>query len=270
MEIKEDEKDIDGKPYCLKCGKPRFFVLEENGVTQVIRILCDCQRAEYNRKAEEKLLAQRREKFLERQKLSTMGNKYLEANFATAKITENNKKAYEKAQNYTKNAKEMIKNNIGLYIYGDNSSGKTYYSACICNELIARGFLCYFVNIPQIIADIDSKKITYSILVQKMSVCDFLFIDDIGKEFLGRKEEWTYSKGERILLDILNRRYSYARPTIFTSNYSLNELANRFNLDKAILERINEMSTKVIHFKGDNFRNAELARKSEIAKKFGI
>lgn len=57
---------------------------------------------------------------------------------------------------------------------------------------------------------------------------------------------------------------------IFSSNYSIGELASLLNLDKAIVERINEMSTRVIKLEGDDFRKIEREKKGELAKKLGI
>ena len=73
-----------------------------------------------------------------------------------------------------------------------------------------------------------------------------------------------------MLLEVLNARYNNGRPTIFSSNYSIQELAESFSLDAAIIERINEMSTRVIKLEGDNFRDKALKEKSDIAKKLGI
>jgi hypothetical protein len=36
------------------------------------------------------------------------------------------------------------------------------------------------------------------------------------------------------------------------------------------MERISEMSTRIIKLEGDDFREKELKEKSELAKKFGI
>lgn len=41
-------------------------------------------------------------------------------------------------------------------------------------------------------------------------------------------------------------------------------------LDKAIIERINEMATRVIKLEGDDFRSVVRDEKSDIAKKLGI
>ena len=38
---KSDEKFVDGKPYCLKCGEPRFF--ESPDGKMLVRALCRCE-----------------------------------------------------------------------------------------------------------------------------------------------------------------------------------------------------------------------------------
>ena len=73
-----------------------------------------------------------------------------------------------------------------------------------------------------------------------------------------------------MLLEVLNARYSNGLPTIFTSNYSLDDFATNFKLDKAIIERLNEMATRVIRLEGDNFRMKALEEKNKLAKSLGI
>ena len=69
---------------------------------------------------------------------------------------------------------------------------------------------------------------------------------------------------------MLNERYNAQKPTIFSSNYSIGELISVLGLDKAIVERVNEMATRVIKLEGDDFRSDVCKKKSEIAKRLGI
>ena len=107
-------------------------------------------------------------------------------------------------------------------------------------------------------------------IVDDLSHKQFVFIDDLGKEFLGDKTDYTYSKAEKLLMQVLNARDTNGLPTIFTSNYAVEEFATKFNLDKAIIERLNEMATRVIRLEGDNFRNLALKEKSQLARDLGI
>lgn len=276
--LEEDEYfDKDGYPYCKKCNTKRFFRIDKNdGTVILMRSRCKCQEDEIKRIAAEEERQKNLETFRENQKHSMLGKKYLGARFENARITDSNKEAFAKCLNYCKNSREVKSKNIGLYIYGDNSSGKTFLTACICNELVAQGFRCMYTSVPTMIAEIQksySKDVAMgqAELVDMLSRQAFVFIDDLGKEFLGRENNPSAAKfSEKVLLEVLNARYNNNLPTIFSSNYSISELAEIFALDKAILERINEMSTRIIKLEGDNFREEQLKEKSEIAKKLGI
>ena len=273
LPIREDEISKEGKPYCKHCGTPRFAELDLDGETKFVRVNCECRKEAIEKIEEDMKNIERKRKFRERQKFSTIGEKYLNANIETAKITPNNAQAYESARNYIKNSETVLKNGIGLYIYGNNSSGKTFLIACICNKLVEKGYNCYFTSIPKILAEIERgvrTGLSKSEVIEFIARQQFLFIDDIGKEFIGNKGDYNLGKAERLLLYVLNARDGNGLPTVFTSNYSLDEFATKLELDKAILERINEMSTKVIKLEGDNFRDVSLDRKSKIAESLGI
>ena len=275
LPLAEDEYLVEGLPYCKKCKTARFIdITTSDNERHIIRTNCDCQEAELKRKQHEEAIERRIADFKKRQKLTMMGEKYLNARFNDAIITENNEKAYESARNYVLNAKQIRENNIGLYIYGDNSSGKTYLIACICNALVELGYSCIFTSIPKLLAEINRKArengMSQAEIVDALSKKSFVFIDDLGKEFLGNRQDYEWVKAEKLLLEVLNARYGNGLPTIFTSNYSFEDFATKFGLDKAILERVNEMSTKVIKLEGDNFRDEALQEKTKIADKLGI
>lgn len=275
MPLNEDEYEENGLPYCKKCKTARFVdFTTSDGERHLIRTNCDCLEQEMKEKKRKEMIEKRFIAFKERQKLTMMGEKYLNARFNDAIITKNNQKAYKSAENYVKKSQEVLKNNIGLYIYGDNSSGKTYLIACICNALVEQGYSCIFTSIPRLLAEINRKTrengMSQAEIIEILSRKKFVFIDDLGKEFLGNRQDYEWVKAEKVLLEVLNARYGNGLPTIFTSNYSFEDFATKFGLDKAILERVNEMSTKVIKLEGDNFRDEALQKKTEIAENLGI
>lgn len=275
--LKEDEyADENGLPMCKKCKTKRYFTFEVEDGIKVVYSKCKCQEEEYKKQQEAETRAKNLQRFREGQKCSELGKKYLDARFGIATITEHNKEAYKKCINYAKNSKECFNQNIGLYVYGNNSSGKSYLLACLCNELVAQGYTCLYTSVPKMLAEIQSSynndmAMSQARLVTMLASKAFVFIDDLGKEFLGRENNAGAAKfAEKVLLEVLNARYNNGRPTIFSSNYSIQELAESFSLDAAIIERINEMSTRVIKLEGDNFRDKALKEKSDIAKKLGI
>lgn len=272
--LKEDEYlGDDGLPYCNKCKTRRCFVSEDEKFA--MRGMCQCQEAEMKRREEEEKRQQRITRFNMSIENALIGERYRKCRFDTAVITKANHSAFEKCRNYATNYREVLRQNIGLYIYGDNSSGKTYLTACLCNELLWNGAECIYTNLASILAEIrssyDGNGMGECRLLRQLQRYDFAFIDDLGKEFLGREFNAASSKwAEEKLFEVLNARYNAQKPTIFSSNYSIGELASLLNLDKAIVERINEMSTRVIKLEGDDFRKLVREEKSDIAKSLGI
>lgn len=272
--LREDEYlGEDGLPYCKNCKTSRFFVSEDKSFAT--RSICKCQSEEAERKRKEEERRKRIEEFNNRIKLSLIGERYKNIRFKGAILTESNRSAFEKCINYAKNMDEVRRQNIGLYIYGDNSSGKTYLTACLCNELVWNGARCIYTNLASILNEIrssyDGNGMGECTILAQLKNYDFAFIDDLGKEFIGREFNAASSKwAEEKLFEVLNARYNAQKPTIFSSNYSIGELASVLNLDKAIVERINEMATRVIRLEGDDFRKIVREEKSDIAKKLGI
>lgn len=272
--LRDDEcLGSDGLPYCKNCFGRRYCVLDDGIAVRMLS--CECNREKWKKEEEEERAKQILHEFETRRKLSLLDERYKNVSFDTARITQNNKLAYEKCQNFVKNRKTVYEHGIGMYIYGDNSTGKTYLTACMCNELVRNGSYCVYTNMAQIL---DEIRATYSgggvsetDLLLKIKSYDFAFIDDLGKEFIGREHNANSSKwAEEKFFEILNVRYNAQKPTIFSSNYSIQDLATVLKLDKGIVERIVEMSTRVIKLTGDDFRSYAREKKNKIAKELGI
>lgn len=274
LKPKEDEYlGENGLPFCKKCNTPRHWISDD--MKAAAHCVCKCQQEEIRRKQEEEARQKRIDEFNNRSKLSLMGARYKNKRLEDAIITEHNRSAYEKCSNYAKNHKAVKANNIGLYIYGENSSGKTFLTACLCNELLWIGYRCIYTNLATILNEIrgsyDRNGIGEVEILDRLCYYDFAFIDDLGKEFIGREYNASSSKwAEEKLFEVLNARYNSQKPTIFSSNYSIAELETALGLDKAIIERINEMATRTIKLEGDDFREKVRKEKSDFAKKLGI
>lgn len=273
-QLKEDEYlDENGLPRCKKCKTPRWFATDDRKMA--IRTMCKCQTEEARKQQDLEERQKYVDEFRNRRELAILGERYFDATFSTATITEHNRDAFVKAKNYVRNIPDVLKYNIGLYVYGDNSTGKTFLTACICNELVWRKQRCIYTSFAAIrnaiSAAYSGKSSGEGGLLARLMSYDFAFIDDFGKEFLGREFRPDVSKwAEEKLFEVLNGRYNAMKPTIFSSNYSIGELMSVLGLDKAIVERVNEMATRVIKLDGDDFRSEVRKRKSDIAKSLGI
>lgn len=274
LAIRDDEYLADdGLPHCKNCKTARVFVSTDKKF--IARCTCQCQAEAEEQRREEERRERAIEAFNSRRNLSMIGDRYKNVRLANATITDNNRAVYQKCNNYVENAKAMRENNIGLYIYGNNSSGKTYLTACVCNELLWKGYRCVYTNLATILNEIrgsyDGQGMGESELMSRLQTYDFAFIDDLGKEFIGREHNAATAKwAEEKLFEVINARYNAQRPTIFSSNYEIAELASILSLDKAIIERINEMATRVMKLDGDDFRSDARKSKNDIAKKYGV
>lgn len=265
--------DESGLPCCKTCKTPRYCKIEHDGIVKIFPTLCECRQKEREEQEKQARIEKAKQEFLSRQNFSMMGKKYLDVRFSNVVITENNSSVYEKLKNYVKHSDVMLKENIGLYIYGDNSSGKTHATTCLCNELLEKGYRCMFTNLATIKNQLFDKKHGMSMdeIIHRFTSCSFLIFDDVGKEFIGREYDSSTCKWlEEVLFELLNTRANANLPTIFSSNYSIQELRDCLTMDKAIVERINEMSTDVILLTGDDFRNKQIEDKKKILEKYGV
>lgn len=254
----------DGVVYCGICGKPILKPVPEILASQypekVMALHCDCYKKlkKAHEEAEEKQLAEDNKAYAiqEIANHSLMDLKYKEARFETF---DNDREpmiinARNRAEAYCNNAKECYERHLGIYFYGMSELGKSHIMGCMANRLMENLYTCMFASIAQILtriratfsSDSDSKETESSILEDIASV-DFLFLDDLGIENMN-------SFANEKLYSIINTRYNSGKPTIFSSNYTINELEQK-GWDKQSLSRINEMATVRIKLEGTGYRS---------------
>ena len=274
LQLRDDEYlGEDGLPHCKNCKSSRVYVSEDK--KRIARCVCKCQSEANERELEEERRKKVIDEFNNRSRLSMIGNRYKNVRFADASITDNNRAVYDKCRNYVTHAKDMYDSNVGLYIFGANSSGKTFLTACVCNELLWCGYQCIYTNLATILNEIrgsyNGQGMGECEIINRLQTYDFAFIDDLGKEFIGREHNAASSKwAEEKLYEVINARYNAQKPIIFSSNYSLAELTSVLNLGKAIVERIYEMATRIFKLNGDDFRMMTRSDKRDIIKQFGV
>lgn len=118
-------------------------------------------------------------------------------------------KRYEEAAGGEDYANQVA-NGRWLYISGDVGVGKTYLAASILKVLARKGSTEFVsaVNATNLDAQDSLKK------------AKFLVIDDLGKE---TSSEWSVAK----IWEVIDYRYSEMKPTVITSQYTLEQLPDR-------------------------------------------
>lgn len=132
----------------------------------------------------------------------------------------------------------------GMYLHGPFGVGKSYIMGAIGRELSERNIASLLVYVPDFIREMKDSisDQSYAGKLELLKEVPVLILDDIGAENL---TPWVR---DEILGVILNQRANNHLPTLFTSNYALEELeehlsisnGNRIERTKAarIMERI--------------------------------
>lgn len=167
------------------------------------------------------------------------------------------------AREYVDKWSEFLSKNVGLVLWGDVGTGKTFFAACIANALVEQNVSVKMTNFSTILNDLfaESDKNKY---LDRLNDHNLIIIDDLGIE---RGTEYALEQ----VYNVIDTRYKSGKPLIITTNLTLDEL--KFPTDiphKRIYDRVLGMCVPVM-FNGVNFRKEEAAAKMEAAKKlFGM
>lgn len=258
----------NGLRHCSICDEPLQTIIN-NPFTKgerIVNCVCRCTVEKLKREEEERKNYEKQQQIRKLQRSSLLGDRYKNTTFDNT-ITGDNEMfdiAFKRCRNYCEVSSKVLNEGYGMYIYGDSGTGKTHLTACMVNELIKKNRPTLFTNffeISQIIRGTFKSNTDSEInMIEKISNIDFLFIDDLGTEKVTKNGEdnWLQEK----IFEILNKRYNNKKPTIFTSNYSLEQLINERGLMEKTVDRILEMSTAILKIEGESYRIKN--RKNEI------
>ena len=113
-----------------------------------------------------------------------------------------------------------------LVLTGPSGSGKTHLAAAIANRVLEGGNPVFFVFVPDLLDHLRSafaptSEISFDQLFEQVRNAPFLVLDDLGGH---SSTPWAQEK----LYQILNFRYAYQMPTVFTLGAPVEELENRW------------------------------------------
>lgn len=163
-----------------------------------------------------------------------------------------------KVLQYITRYEEFREKGMGLYIHsGTKGSGKTMLACCVLNEISSRYYgSVKFVNALDFL-EMTKKGFNYdNPEVEALYICKTLVIDDIGAQL---DKDWINT----VFYRLVNDRYNNHKPTIYTSNLSIDQL----KMDDRIIDRIDSTSFE-IHLPEKSIRREKRQReKDEIMNK---
>ena len=207
----------DGLKYCGKCHTPKeaFYPadLQAQGFTKH-PVMCKCvaerrereeaERREYERMSYMTML--RSEAFRD---MPAAGWRFESAAVTTPQLA--------KARGYAQNWDEFKKAGIGLLLFGNVGTGKSYAAGCIANALIDRLESVLFVGMSDVVnrmqGNFGSDRDNY---MKSLMRPDLLILDDLGAER-------NTSFGKERVFDVVDKRLLTGKPMIVTTNIPLDE-----------------------------------------------
>lgn len=164
----------------------------------------------------------------------------------------------------TRYLQDHVKGGPGFGVFGKSGMGKTHICIAVCQELTRRFgephfYFSYRAEIPNLVKASRSYSDDYDVAMKKWKTCQNLYIDDLFK-FSGRVENGKLVAIDRdelkVVFDLINARYLNHLTTLFSSEYSVGNLAR---IDEALGSRIYEMvNPYALRVEGQNQRLAGL------------
>ena len=144
--------------------------------------------------------------------------------------------AKRSAEQYVQKFQKFESVGMGLYIYSDSrGSGKTRLSSTIANELTMLGIRVKFDSANRILSEVqkawNDSSISEKEILDRYTEPRLLIVDDLGAR---SGKDWMDEK----FLMIIDSRYQHKKPTIFTSNYTVDRLPFK---DNRIMDRLGDV-----------------------------
>lgn len=156
--------------------------------------------------------------------------------------------------------KKVKAENLGLLLWGDVGTGKSFVAACIANALLEQGIPVLMTNFSKILnqmgAIYSEERYRY---IASFSNYSLLILDDLGIE---RSTEYALEQ----VYAVIDERYKSGLPVIITTNLKIAEIRNPEDVAYArIYSRILEMCTPV-RISGEDRRKSIGKEKQQVVK----
>ena len=142
------------------------------------------------------------------------------------------REAFIKLKEWQTNILEHVEDGDFLLIYSPTTgNGKTSWATKILNYYIRKTVVkskvdydVVYANVSSFLEDIknsfDNKDVAFEVFKESVRSCNLLVLDDLGAE---RPTEWVRER----LYELINYRYNEGKATIFTSNFTPDQIEER-------------------------------------------
>lgn len=203
-ELKEKSGLKDYIPLCTKCSDTGYV-----GAT-----LCECVLKRAKELSFEGLSAE----------MPISENRFDNFNmdYYTGESKEAMEKIFASVKRYAENVSTKSKS---LLFFGDTGLGKTHISLAIASAALEKGMGVVYSPVQNLIQKLEKEHFSYNSdtpILDDVMECDLLILDDLGTEF-----STAYSQS--LIYNIINTRILTDKPTIISTNLTMEELANKYH-----------------------------------------
>ena len=150
---------------------------------------------------------------------------------------------------------------LGLLLWGDVGTGKSFFAGCIANALLDKGVPVLMTNFSRILNTLTGMySDDRSQFIDSFNKYSLLIIDDLGIE---RSSEFALEQ----VFNVIDSRYRSKKPLIVTTNLTLDELKHPKDLAIArIYDRVLERCVP-LKINNQNIRGLNAAANMQEARK---
>mgnify|MGYP004003864901 CR=1 FL=1 len=136
-----------------------------------------------------------------------------------------NKGHYERVKTYASKLGENRSSGSGLLMVGENGVGKTFSACHILTQALSNQFTAGYLTMHEFMT---YKKTWNDVRLKDwldlLLFCDFLVIDEVGKEYKAKGSDWVHAEFDTLL----RKRRGYNLPTIIISNLTVIQFKERY------------------------------------------
>ena len=177
----------------------------------------------------------KRNEFLHEFRIRDFEDSWLESKIRTLDSSNARAKALKKYSNYVKSESASW-----IYLVGEQNSGRSYLAATFAVDLANRkkGPICYIntaKRVKELSDAIYKNNERFQRLMELYSTCDVLVFDDFGNEF---KNDLIR---DSIIFEIISKRSAAHLFTIFTSDFSIDDIVTLYSTSKSAALRAKQI-----------------------------
>ncbi len=216
----------DGLLYCGKCHTPKQTRVTGLFEGRLLTIMCSCKERDVNEeadKAKRNRIEELREHCLpvEAMRQHTFQNATDEKHILVAK-------------RYVEKWDKIRAENIGLVLWGNTGTGKSYTAQCIANALIDQEIPVFYISAVDLVSSLMGKEQGREQLLKRVRDVPLFVLDDVGSE-----RDTAFSREQ--LCSIIDTRSEAGKPLIVTTNYTISEMKDSRN-DQAMQRLFNRIT----------------------------